>query len=696
MPVRDSRQYAGTDERPDIEKGVTILIPADRIMEEGRQAWRDEGFWDRIAPFHGSSTAAGEGPLDGVPFSQLDTDLAISLDIRDISLEKAGHNTLLPPHALVDAALLPVFALGALTTGGHLDLGARIFPSARMRLTAQVDLDAFSRAGDGLVLEKSYLVRLTDPAVSERELYPKFRATPEDGQAFGLSLAPDLAREAFRWIARDPELQFLPAFVRVAWLERVLAEPTVSADQKLILVEKAAQISEPVFSSEDLASLSDPNVIVPKKIMAALGPADEFAVNLEKARGRARLFESTTRVLINEAGRLDEKWRRVPLAPSEERLRARLDMILARWAEAETARTILIQIVRDDHAPWSRRRAALIILSRRLEQADSENFIQTELDRVTPKVREDGSVGLRAAAFMAAAQGPAMRVSIPRDTLFQGLFGDDQWAKPHVLFAVRQGDLGPEVVRLVGAMSLDEALPDLLRALESATRDPLEVDIRPQVALFAGGDQSTGILPVPDPIAITRALGGFAGNPDVVRALKKILEKWQNGVGVTDALCAGAIRSLGRVGDSSSVRLILKIWTRLAEEGRHDEVSQAALDALARLGTPDIWSDMLKTAESLVKGGAAAPGPQREVARFFGRIRYEPSVSYLGRLAEANAGNSAGNAAFQSLARLATVDAERILKNLSRNPEPIVAQAALAALETLARNQAMWRMLERS
>jgi HEAT repeat protein len=245
-------------------------------------------------------------------------------------------------------------------------------------------------------------------------------------------------------------------------------------------------------------------------------------------------------------------------------------------------------------------------------------------------------------------------------------------------------------------MSLNEALPDLLRALESVVRDPLEVDNRPRVALFAGGDRSTGILPAVDPIAITKALGGFAGNAKVVRALKAIVERWQDDVGASDALCAEAIRSLGRVGDESSVGPLLKLWSRLAVESRHGEVRRAALDALARLGNPKVWADMLKTAETLIADQAETPGPQREAARFFGRIRYGAAVMYLGRLAETNAGNSVGNAAFESLARLATPEADRILKNLSQSPEPVLAQAALTALETLVRNQAMWRMLERS
>ena len=475
-----------------------------------------------------------------------------------------------------------------------------------------------------------------------------------------------------------------------------MAEPTVSPEQKLILIEKAAQVSEPGFSSEELAPLSDPSEIVPKEIMAALGPESEFAVNLEKARGQARLFEATTRVLINEAGRLDEKWREIPLTPGEERLRERLDVILSRWAVAEPARKILIQIVRDEHAPWPKRRAALIILSRRLELSDSENQVLTEMSRMSPQLKDDGPTGIKAAKFMAAAKGPAMRDTILRDKLFQGLFGDDKWAAPQVMFAVRQGDLGAEVVRLVGAMSLNEALPDLLSALAKVVRDPLDVDNRPRVALFAGGDQSTGILPPVDPIAITKALGGFPGNPNVVRALKTMVERWQNGVGVTDSLCAEAIRSLGRVSDKSSVRLIYKVWDRLAIEGRHGEVRRAALDALADLGDAGIWADILKTAGTLSENGVDTSDPQMEAALFFGRIRYKPAVAHLGRLAEMNAGNPVGDAAFRSLARIASPDAKQILMNLSRNPEPIVVRAAETALETLVRNQAMWRMLERS
>lgn len=695
MPVRDSRHYEDADVRPDIEKGVNIIIPADRIMEEGRQAWQKDGFWDRIAPFRGSDSTVNAGNPDGVPFREIDTDLAISLDIQSLTLKKAGHNALLPPHALVDATLLPLFAAGALTTDGHLDLGGRLFPSARVRMTARVDLDAYSRMGDGLILQKSYVVHLTDPAVSEQELYPGFRATREDGQAVGLAQAPELAQEVFRWMARDPELQMLPAFARVAWLERVLAEPAVLPDKKLTLVDQAAQIDEPVFSSEDLESLSDPRVIVPDKIMAVLGPPSEFAVNLERARGRAKLFETTTRAFINEAGRLDEKWSTMPLSPGEVKLRERLDTILARWAASEPARKILIQIVRDDQAPWSRRRAALIILSRRLESADSEKLVQAEIDGVKPQLGNDGPEGLRAAAFMAAAQGPALRETISRDKLFQGLYGDDRWAAPRVLFAVSQSDLGPEVVRLVGAMSLEQALPDLLRALEAATRDPLDVDNRPQVALFAGGSQSTGILLPPDPIVITRALAGFPGHTDVTRALNKLLDQWQNGVGVNDALCAEAIRTLGIIGDKSAGRLLLKIWSQLARENRHGEVRRAATDALARLGDTRTWAEMLKMAESLSTGGKMTDPPM-EAARFFGRIRYNPAVSYLGGLAEKNAGNPVGDAAFQALARLATPEAEAILKKLGRSPEPLMARTAESALETLTRNQAMLMMLERS
>ena len=211
MPVRDSRNFGDFDARPDLEKGVTILFPADRIMAEGRRTWQDEGFWDRITPYHGADTPVIAGTTDGVPFRRLDTDLAFSLDIREIKLEKAGHNALLPPHALVDAALLPVFAAGALTTGGHLDLGARVFSSTRVRMTAQVDLDAVSRMGDGLVLEKSYIIHVVEPAVSEQELYPSFTVTPEDGQEFGSARAHGCGSGGFPMDRPGPRTAVTPS-----------------------------------------------------------------------------------------------------------------------------------------------------------------------------------------------------------------------------------------------------------------------------------------------------------------------------------------------------------------------------------------------------------------------------------------------------------------------------------------------------
>ena len=518
LPIRDARQPAMEGARPDLRAGTAVFIPAATFLRQGEAVWKQEGL--SVVPYEGPGPSEPDFSWDEFPTRALATDLAAGLELTSLDLKIAGHNAWLPPHTLVDASLMPLFAAGTLLTGGHLDLAAWVIPSTMVHFTAQVNLHMISRAAGGPLFDKTYLVLLQEENVRQSDLYGSFQPRPDDGQTLGRTLAPQVIERIFTTVARDPELAALPEMARLLWLNRLLLAEEIPTDRKIReLTAMSGDFSPPDLSEAELAVLKDPGAAPPQSM-----DAERFLT----ARGRLARFDRGRAVLVDNLVRLDRDWLTRPLAPEERDLYALLADLLSRSASSRSGRFRLQELARSDDTDRLTRRVAWEALLSAGDRGFVTEFsagLERRLDAGSPEQREDAAALLVAAARQSGRTPPGM----PRPLLLRVLSGRDAWAAPAVLAALSPRDMDPEAVRLAGAMALEGAAEPLLTMLRAMETDPgiYEADRYPAIVPLTPSNYRQGAGFRPDPAAVMKALGAF--DQPKVRDLLHAVVRHRNG-----------------------------------------------------------------------------------------------------------------------------------------------------------------------
>ena len=726
LPILDSRDFPPDFQSPDLAQSAQVLISAEEVMKLGEQVWRKEGLVSDLRQYQGVLPDAGTFTWNDFPLRDIDTDLALGLELKSLNLKKIGPNSLLPAHAVLDAALMPLFAAGALATDGHVDLAARMIPSSRIKFTVQVDLNFISLKAGGHFFTKTYLIDLTDPLVSDRDLYKQAFRSSLDGQEYGLANCPKVIEKVFTWMARDPELQMLPQLVKVLWLGQVMSDDRTTPNLKLRLLEQVAGGLElPPLTAEQIDTLSLPYLSVDEKLakLEAQSPLSSQEAGLssakvadpvwvEQSKGRRKIFEALYQVLLGELSRLGQDEMTRPLAGGEKALQGRILTYLVSWGRNPEANRLYRATIGADKTDIQAEKAVLLVLGRDLEALGNDEFVK-KITATQAGLLTAGDLPERekAAALLVGVGGDAAEAtySIPRRLLLAVLSGEDSWAGPMVLQSLANGDFSRDVVRLAGALNLRQAVPALVRTLD-ATRN------RSLMAKAAATQREIPLVPagpdgqakaLPDAVTLVRALGCFSGNPGATRAVKNIVDQWR----ITNhpELTAEALKAWAGLEPHRSSALALTVWqSEWASTQGNPLIRRAALDVLAITGEPRSWAGIHRKAQARLDRGMSSDlvpppftseqlGAFREVADFFGRTRYQPAVPMLVGFIDVPAETATlQQAAFNSLGLIADQDAETSLRTLAGRARLDQAENAAAALEKLVREKAVRKELERS
>ncbi|MDY6852390.1 MAG: hypothetical protein SV487_10010, partial [Thermodesulfobacteriota bacterium] len=397
LPVLDSRRFLGPEEYPNPRRGVPILIPADKIMAQGEEILRAENLFRAIKPYDGPLPEGPSFRWTKFPLRGLKTDLGLGLELKSLSLRKTLANALFVPHAILDAAALPFFAAAITASNGHTDLAARMIPSASARLTMKVVVKIISLTGGGLVFSKDYTVSLSDPMVTESALFEGFFRSTKDGQALGRTEAPRVIEDVFGLMVRDPELAYLPRYVRTAWLDRALADPRVKPEVKVRLLKGLdRELMLPSFTPEEIKLLSEDKFSLAERVdfvfnlerptpaeVPGGGFLEAYALDpgwLEEDRARRSLFILNYQVLRRVLGRLSRQKMLCPLSEAEKTLEEKAMALLGLWGRSYAANQLYRADLDDEKINPSEKRVLALLLAQDLETLDNDDFIQAALE----------------------------------------------------------------------------------------------------------------------------------------------------------------------------------------------------------------------------------------------------------------------------------------------------------------------------
>lgn len=216
--------------------GNNIRIFAPQITQELRAGLVKAGLFAALpAPDQGAAQGLGS---------------RLEVTVTRFNMEKLGVNAYIVPHLLVDGVALPAFAALAIVSGGDLDLGGYLVPSAKMGITLQVS--ATYREDGSPVLTRSYLVSIPLDAVSQRELRKGGAAN------YGVKLGKEkgaLALAALtQAMARDPHWAVLDRYRRLAQAEKIITGQADFQD-KLHAARGLLGLFEPLRFSPEVASV---------------------------------------------------------------------------------------------------------------------------------------------------------------------------------------------------------------------------------------------------------------------------------------------------------------------------------------------------------------------------------------------------------------------------------------------------------
>ena len=333
------------------------------------------------------------------------TDLGLGLELKSLVLKKTGYNALMVPHTLLNSTLLPAFALGAIGSDGHVDLGGRLIPSSEIRLTTEVTLNVLSRRGGGLVFSKQYTVELTDKMVSDSSLYQGIFVGAGDGQDLGRKMAPRIIADVFGMMTRDPELLYLPRYARAVWLGRIMQDERVAPAFKARIFDRVAgRVNVPEWSAEEMKILKSELSTLPDKVLYtySLGAGDSelapgggflelYTVEpawAEEAAGRLRLFELVCQTVFSALDRLGQKKLQSPLTPDEKDLENKFLDLLGRWGGSYTANRLFRKTIQSPGAGLAVRTHLFRLLTNGGGAIDNQEFLNQELEAKMTAIRE--------------------------------------------------------------------------------------------------------------------------------------------------------------------------------------------------------------------------------------------------------------------------------------------------------------------
>lgn len=242
MPqVKDNRSWPHAAQDDPINH---IRIFAPQITSDLRKSLVERGLFKAL-PTPEAPSAKG-----------MNSSLKITISL--FKLAKAGLNSWIVPHLLVDGLALPVFAATTVVSGGDVDLGGYFIPSTKMGVTVQATA-YYAESGQN-ILVRSYLVELPVGAVSERELrrggVDKYGA--KVGEREGAKALAILAET----MARDPNWASLAEY-------RVLTDGELeqkAAKKRSDLVaagQKVLPLFKPLAYSPEVAKVLRDGVISP-------------------------------------------------------------------------------------------------------------------------------------------------------------------------------------------------------------------------------------------------------------------------------------------------------------------------------------------------------------------------------------------------------------------------------------------------
>lgn len=719
LPALDSRKFQEDYIRPVLTRDTAIILGSDEIMKIGLSAWNSEGLADFIIPYNRPFPEQEELNWAEFPLYGLKTDLSWGLEIKTLSLKKTGHNALLVPHAVIDAALLPVFGLAVLVSEGHFDIGGRIIPSTLIKYAVRIDLNVLSKRGGGVVFGKTYLVDYADPGVSETELYKSIRASQTDGQTLAAVDAPILIARAFKWMARDPELSMLSGYAEAAWLARVLTDERIAPQQKINAVNQVARdLKTPDFTIEELDALTAAQTGLSEKMDSILrmrgGEALPASVSkilreknvdpvwLESQKGFYRLFHKVYDALLTSAAVLENHKMSRPLSNGEKKLEDKLFSLLTLYNKTYTGSVICRKYLDNDSRDPDVRKVCWLLLSRDLENMDNEDFIQGLINKYSETLNQTDGRDLEAVSFFLTVLGEASLDDYPiaKEALYKMLSGRDSWAGPMVVSQLKSDNWSPEIIRLSGALSREETIPlmlDKLRYSETMFPADREKQERPIIPVLPTAPVVIEEIAKPNPALLVKALSCFGPQPDILDSLKRNIWLWAQGGPVNDATAAEAILALGRIDPTGFRTAFLETWTDLYHSNQAPLVRRAALKALEAGAGNNECDHIIRT----ISPAAADPSKNhdrlREAIGFLGRVRYDPAAPMLGKLAgNSSAAPSVQQAAYHALGLIASPGAEKALNQLVADPLEIRAVQAEKALDELIKERFLWEGLANS
>jgi len=730
LPVLDSRKYPGDDEFPDLENRATIIIPAEEITAPGKKIFLRQSLFSAIRTYTGPLPEQSGFKWSAFPLRGLDTDLALGLEIKRLDIKKTARSSFMAPRALLDAAFLPFSALGTLISHGHFDLGGWLIPAGEISYTLEIELNILSLKGGGLIFSKTYEVEEKESAVSDRDLYKGFSRSHQDGQSLGRAALPRLTERIFFQICQDPELGYLPKYVKLAWLDRVFSEVRIKPEVKAgLLMDLNTEIVLPSLTGAEIKAIASSSPLL-KKIekayhaeheaylppvhvtqlqkMRSLGAYDVDPAWLESEAARVKLLDQACWILLALSGELNLKKMDAALSEAETTLMEHTMALLGRLGQNYTANQILRFRLHSPETAINEKKGIVLLLSRALETLDNEEFINQEIDTLVKNLKHGSSEEkLEAATLLIALQGSkAMKErAISQDLFFKALSTDDTWAASIILHELEQGNLGPEIVRLAGALNLTKALPILLTAFKTSVKESrlpphkLSPEKLERIPLHPVPQKKVSEKTGPDPILVVRALGNFRQEPQVPAAFRAFLARMlsENKLGSGQAdLVAEVIRSLGRLGDQASEEAIFELWSRKWPQPREAHfIRRAALEALTRLNGKGMWSRILETVQHKINDLTGNQAMFREAADFFGQAKYAGAVPLLIEIINhPDASDLMLKTCFQALSRIASPEAEARLTHIAFGSVWHLSQGAASALEGLTLERALWEGLK--
>lgn len=677
LPILDARDFNSPGLSRDVRtSGATISIPAEDIAKPGARLLIQRGPFSKIITYRGHLPESGTIKWSDFPLHDLKTDLAMGLEIKKLSLQKTGENPFLIPRSLVNAAALPAFALGNLISGGHFDLGGWIFPASRIQYTMEVGLNILSLKGGGLIFSKNYMVNLMDPSVSDRQLQEGFFWSRADGQKSGIEAADGMIDKIFTIISSDPELAYLPWFVRTAWLGRVLTNPRVSPNIKYRLLKTVSPELYPEGKNEVI-------------------------------KVQSKLIDQVTRDILKITAKLNQKRMKSILNPDEENLFNLCLKLLGRLGTKSAAAQLYRFRLNSSELSVHEKKIIIRLLSQNLEAFNNDEAInEEEKALVTQLGSDDPEQKLEAAALLLELKGEAAvtEYKIDESILLKIISPDHTWAIPMIKKALTANPRHPDIVRLAGIFRLKEALPGLLElfamALEQTENGAHKNEnAGEKKAGASNGKAAEPIKKIPDPQVIIMALECFLDEPSVASSFIKAIRKKLATKEIRPleaGFLAEIIKAMGRSRQTRSKELIfsawMKNWPNLEETHL---VRRASLEALAMLGNADTWQKILE----ISWGRAGRPIKNqtflRESIDFFGQIQYTEAVPFLVGITNNPAVSELLlEACFQALSKITDDRAEKKLKIISKGPIRYLSKAAIRALENQVRERAMWEGLK--